>query len=179
LEKSAKLKPKTPSTAAKAVKIASETNVPKTPKPAVDTKPKPEIVALKLSRIRVSKIPQPRKQLIKTNVKKIDITLQQLRHFKTKFKAELASILNKSKSSKSLINEEDAIYKELDFKDEDIIKERFKELHEQSMSVKKQNTELTSTVSNLQNRLLREQERGRLNPKVTTIVPTSLEVCFR
>ena len=178
MEKSAKLKPKTPSTAAKAVKIASETNVPKTPKPAVDTKPKPEIVPLKISRIRVSKIPQPQKQLIKTNVKKIDITLQQLRHFKTKFKAELASILNKSKSSKSLINE-DAIFEELDFKDEDIIKERFKELQEQSLSVKKQNTELTSTVSNLQNRLLREQERGRLNPKVTTIVPTSLEVCFR
>jgi predicted nuclease with TOPRIM domain len=88
---------------------------------------------------------------------------------KTRLRIEL-----KSKSNKHPM--EQLNLENFDFQDENAIREKIIETHRNNIILKKQVTELNSHNSTLQNRLLKEQEKSKLNPKITMGVPTSVEV---
>ena len=100
---------------------------------------------------------------------KIDHTLEQMGTLKTRLRIEL-----KSKSNKHPM--EQLNLENFDFQDENAIREKIIETHRNNIILKKQVTELNSHNSTLQNRLLKEQEKSKLNPKITMGVPTSVEV---
>lgn len=109
-------------------------------------------------------------------MKKIDSSLQQLRVFRTKLKHELAHSLNQTKTSKYLVEDEVLDLDGVDFGDETAVREKLTELFHSQLAAKNANAELLASVQLLQSKLAREQEKGRLHPKVTSVVPTSLEV---
>lgn len=64
----------------------------------------------------------------------------------------------------------------VDLKDENAVANFISELQAANEALKKQVAEFGSQNMSLQNRLLKEQEKSKLHPKVTSVVPTSLEV---
>jgi hypothetical protein len=106
-------------------------------------------------------------------LKRIDNTLNQLKTLKVKIKAELTQQISSPKRISASIPADD---EELDLSDESKFKDQLIELSRSTQSLKKQVNDLSAQNSMLQNRLLKEQEKGKLIPKVTSIVPTSLEV---
>ena len=116
-----------------------------------------------------SRIPTRHAKKSAVGSKTIEQTLQQMGTLKTRLKLELKSRPNKQKI-------EELNMDNFDFADATAIKEKMMEMHKNNVLLKKQVSELNSHNSTLQNRLLKEQEKGKLHPKVTTVVPTSLEV---
>ncbi|KAJ3368023.1 hypothetical protein HDU91_000896, partial [Kappamyces sp. JEL0680] len=130
---------------------------------------------LKTIRLKGSGIPLAKKAPARSMMKKIDSSLQQLRVFRTKLKHELAHSLNQTKTSKYLVEDKVLDLDGVDFGDETAVREKLTELFHSQLAAKSANAELLASVQLLQSKLAREQEKGRLHPKVTSVVPTSLE----
>jgi hypothetical protein len=138
----------------------------KTVKPAPKVKT-PETI---LNKPEESRIPtRHAKKPVIDSAKRIEHTLQQMGTLKTRLKHELKTRPNKQIA-------EELNMDNFDFSDIAVIKEKLMEMHKNNCLLRKQVSELNSHNSTLQNRLLKEQEKGKLHPKVTTVVPTSLEV---
>ena len=110
------------------------------------------------------------KKIVNESAKKLEHTLHQMGTLKTRLRLEL-----KSRSKPHPI--EELKMDELNFNDENEIREKMMEIHRNNIMLKKQVTELNSHNATLQNRLLKEQEKGKLNPKISTCISSSVQVC--
>lgn len=125
----------------------------------------------------VSLIPTPNgKATTGQATKKLEQTLQQMGSLKVKIKNELQTKSTSNRSGQADKNIEQDL--SVDFKDENAVKSFIAELQIANGALKKQVADFNSQNMYLQNRLLKEQEKGKLHPKVTSVVPTSLEVIF-